>query len=71
MVTAFVLVVLAVVCRLTSPILSTWNFVPMGAVALYAGSRLPRLWAWLVPVSAIILSDLVLDFGTKHGRSSN
>jgi hypothetical protein len=38
----------------------------MGAVALYAGYRLPRRWAWLVPVSAIVLSDLVLDFGTPR-----
>jgi hypothetical protein len=66
MVTAFALVVIAVVCRLSSPIFASWNFVPMGAVALYAGSRLSRRWAWLVPVAAIVLSDLVLDFGTPR-----
>ena len=33
----------------------------MGAMALYAGARLPRRWAWLVPVAAMVLSDLVLD----------
>jgi hypothetical protein len=66
MLTAIVLIALAIVCRLSSPVLLTWNFVPMGAVALYAGSRLPRRWAWLVPVSAIVLSDLVLDFGTPR-----
>jgi hypothetical protein len=66
MFTAITLVVLAVVCRLSSPVFHTWNFVPMGAVALYAGSRLPRRWAWIVPVLAIVLSDLVLDFGTPR-----
>jgi hypothetical protein len=66
MVTAIALVVLAVLLRLGSPVLLTWNFVPMGAVALYAGSRLPRRWAWLVPVTAVVLSDLVLDFGTSR-----
>jgi hypothetical protein len=66
MLTAIVLTVLAILCRLCSPIFHTWNFVPMGAVALYAGSRLPRRWAWLVPVTAIVFSDLLLDFGTPR-----
>src|SRR5437763_9194410 len=66
MITAITLVVLAVVCRLLTPVLHGWNFVPMGALALYAGSRLPRRWAWLVPVAAMGLSDLVLDYGTQR-----
>jgi hypothetical protein len=66
MLTAIVLIALAILCRLSSPVLATWNFVPIGAVALYAGSRLPRRWAWLVPVAAVVLSDLVLDFGTAR-----
>ncbi|HWE38741.1 MAG TPA: DUF6580 family putative transport protein [Isosphaeraceae bacterium] len=37
------------------------NAVPMGALALYAGARLPRRWAWTVPVAAMALSDLVMD----------
>jgi hypothetical protein len=39
----------------------------MGALALYAGASLPRRWAWIVPVAAMGLSDLVLDYAT--GRS--
>jgi hypothetical protein len=58
--TAIVLTVIAVLFRLLPPHLGTWNFVPMGAVALYAGSRLPRRWAWAVPVAAMVLSDLAL-----------
>lgn len=66
MLTAITLVVLAVGCRLLTPWLHGWNFVPMGALALYAGSRLPRRWAWVVPVAAMALSDLMLDYGTQR-----
>jgi hypothetical protein len=69
MLTGVVLIIVAVFFRLSSPALGTWNLVPMGAVALYAGARLPRRWAWIVPVSAFILSDLYLDHGA--GRSVN
>ncbi len=40
------------------------NFVALGAIALYAGARLPRRLAWAVPLLAMALSDVVLDFGT-------
>src|SRR6266704_780265 len=40
------------------------NFVALGAIGLYAGARLPRLWAWAVPIAAMLLSDLVLDPGS-------
>jgi hypothetical protein len=63
MLTAIALIALAVLTRLSSPIFLTWNFVPMGAVALFAGSRLSRRWAWLVPVAAFVVSDIVLDYG--------
>ena len=39
-----------------------WNLVPMGALSLYAGASLPRRWAWVVPVAAMGLSDLVIDY---------
>ena len=39
-----------------------WNLVPMGALALYAGASLPRRWAWAVPVAAMGLSDLMIDY---------
>jgi hypothetical protein len=58
--TAIVLTLIAVLCRLLTPHLGDWNFVPMGAVALYAGARLPRRWAWIVPITAMALSDLAL-----------
>ncbi len=40
------------------------NFVPLGALALYAGASFPRRWAWIVPVAAMGLSDLVIDYST-------
>ena len=46
------------------------NFVALGALALYSGARLPRRWAWAVPLSAMALSDLALDFGTGRAAIS-
>jgi hypothetical protein len=67
MLTGFTLVVLAVLFRFASDAFHAWNFVPMGAIALYAGAKLPRRWAWLVPVAGMVVSDLVIDYG--RGRS--
>jgi hypothetical protein len=67
MLTGFVLVVIAVLCRLASAAFHWWNFVPMGAIALYAGARLPRRWAWLAPVTAMVFADLIIDY--RAGRS--
>jgi hypothetical protein len=64
MLVAAFLVFFAIAFRLLSPVLMIWNFVPMGAMAIYAGSRLPRRWAWLVPVVAMGLSDLLIGDGT-------
>ena len=69
MLTGIVLVVVAVMFRFASPVFGIWNFVPMSAVALYAGARLPKMWAWLVPLSAMVISDIVLDYG--GGRNIN
>jgi hypothetical protein len=66
MVTAIALTLLAGICRFFSAEFGYWNFVPMGAVSLYAGSRLPRRWAPLVPILAMVLSDLVIDYGTHR-----
>jgi hypothetical protein len=66
MVTALTLIVLAVIPRVVFPTYHIWNFVPIGAVALYAGSRLSRRWAWAVPVAAMVVSDLILDYGTHR-----
>ncbi len=65
MLTALVLTLLAVLFRVFSASFQVWNFVPMGAISLYAGSRLPRRWAWTVPLVAMVLSDLVLDY-SRH-----
>ncbi len=69
MLTGFTLIVLAVLLRFVSDAFHLWNLVPMGAIALYAGAKLPRRWAWLVPVAGMVVSDLVLDHG--RGRSIN
>lgn len=61
MLKAISLIALAVVYRLTP---HPWNATPMGALSLYSGAKLPLRWAWLVPVGAMALSDLVLDYGT-------
>jgi hypothetical protein len=42
-----------------------WNLVPIGAIALFAGARLPKRVTWAIPVFAMILSDIVLD--QKYG----
>ncbi len=36
------------------------NFAPVAAVALFAGAILPRRWAPIVPITAMILSDLII-----------
>lgn len=40
------------------------NFVPLGALALYSGARLPAGWDLAVPLLSLALSDLFLDFGS-------
>ncbi len=37
------------------------NLVPIGALALYAGARLARKWALIVPLAIMIASDVVID----------
>lgn len=52
--------------RLVSPYLLgpgshfAWNLMPVGALALFAGARLRSRWAWLVPLGAMLASDLLL-----------
>jgi hypothetical protein len=58
------IVVFAAVAVLFRVIPHAWNAVPVGALALFAGSRLPRKWAWIVPLAAMGVSDLFLDLGT-------
>jgi hypothetical protein len=63
MLTAIVLTALAIMFRMFSASFQVWNLVPMGAISLYAGARLPRRWAWAVPLCAMVLSDLMLESG--------
>lgn len=58
---ALLLTLAGIAGRLISVEYGIYNFVPMGAIALYAGARLPRHWAFIVPMAAWIVSDLVID----------
>jgi hypothetical protein len=61
MFTAIVLIVISVASRMLSSSLQLWNLAPLGAVSLFAGSRLPRKWAWVVPIAAMAIADFLLD----------
>ena len=61
MTTAVLLVLLGALSRLLP---HPPNFVAVGALALYSGARLPRRLAWIVPLAAMALADLLLDAGT-------
>jgi vitamin B12 transporter len=61
MTTAVLLILLGALSRLLP---HPPNFVALGALALFSGARLPRRWAAAVPLAAMALSDLFLDFGT-------
>jgi hypothetical protein len=62
---ALVLGVFSAGCRLLpyyAPALndSLWNLAPMGALALFVGSRLRGHYAYAVPLAAMVVSDLLL-----------
>ena len=61
---ALFLIVLGVFSRL---IPHPPNFVAIGAIALFAGAKLPKRWAFVVPLSIYVLSDLVIDTFIFHG----
>ena len=63
MLTPLVLIVLGALCRVVP---HPPNAVALGAVALFAGAKLPRRWAWIVPVASMALADLFLDWGTDN-----
>ncbi|QDV37945.1 DUF6580 family putative transport protein [Tautonia plasticadhaerens] len=68
MTTAFLLVLLGVFARLNPDHIH--NLVPIGAIALYAGARLPRWWAVAVPMAIMVVTDLLLDlyYYPQYGR---
>ena len=37
------------------------NAVALGAIALYAGAKLPRRWALVVPLTILVVSDIILN----------
>lgn len=65
---ALSLVLLGVFARLNPEHVD--NLVPLGAIALYAGARLPRRWAFVVPMAIMLASDLALDlyYYPQYGR---
>lgn len=47
------------------------NVTAIGAMALFAGAFLPTHWAWLVPLAAMWVSDLIINnlvFGAFYGQ---
>lgn len=61
MITALLLGTPAVLARMLVSAFQLWNPAPVSAIPLYAGSRLPKQSAWLVPVAAMVITDAPLD----------
>ena len=55
----YLLIALGVVARLVP---HPWNFTPVGALGLFAGANCPPRVAWLVPLAALLVGDLILGF---------
>jgi YCII-related domain len=51
---------MAVVAGLIRLIPHPWNFTPVGALGLFGGARLRSWWAAVLPVSVMVVSDLLL-----------
>lgn len=56
---AIALVTLGIIARLLP---HPPNVAPIAAIALVAGAFFPRLWAFLVPVAAMVASDATIGF---------
>ena len=57
--------VLLVFLAALSRLLPHWpNVTAVGGLALFSGARLRKGWAFGVPLAAMAVSDLLLDFGT-------
>ena len=57
----YFLIVLGVIARLFP---HPWNFTPIGALGLFAGANCHRRIAWLVPLCALLIADLMIGFYT-------
>jgi hypothetical protein len=56
---AFILITLGIAARfLPHPA----NFAPIGAIAIFSGIYLPKRWAIVLPLAAMIFSDLFIGF---------
>lgn len=65
---AVFLVLLGVFSRLLPALgLLPFHVTFLGAVCLYAGARLPRRWAFAVPLIAMVASDIILDAYWQSG----
>jgi hypothetical protein len=58
MLTPFCLILVGLLSRLLP---HPSNAVAIGAIALYAGARLPRRWAVVIPLAIFVASDLILS----------
>jgi len=52
----YILIVLAVVARL---LVHPFNFTPIGGIGLFAGAWCPPRIAWVLPLVALLLSDII------------
>lgn len=59
---AVVAVLLRVAPYYLGPDSSLWNLVPVGALALFVGSRLNGWASWLVPLAVMFAADLLLIY---------
>jgi len=70
LITLVTIICVAAATRLIPPELRPWNFTPVGAMCLFGGAYFVRKWqAFLVPLAALFVSDLVLG-ATVYGFDS-
>jgi hypothetical protein len=55
----YLLIALGVIARVVP---HAWNFTPIGAIGLYAGSQFNPRIAWVVPLISLFIGDLILGF---------
>lgn len=66
-----VLILMIVAAALMRVMPHPWNFTPVGAMALFAGATFQRRgYAFLVPISAMFLGDVLLEITTGFGIHS-
>lgn len=46
------------------------NFTPIGAMALFGGTYLPKKQAWILPIAAMVVSDFFIGFDSVLSRIS-